>query len=83
MTHRDPFGVWGAPKSICTHAGTRLKKIDEHLLLLCPRLAGARQGVSNIKKVQNLPIHLGSAQEPIYSTPMHPKLILRRKLRKI
>ena len=21
--------VWGAPKSICTHAGTRLKKITE------------------------------------------------------
>ena len=42
--------------------------------VLGSRLAGARQGVSNIKIVKNLPIHLGSAQKPIYSDGIHLKL---------
>ena len=75
------FGVRTPSKSICTHAGTRLKNFDENLLFFSPNLAGARQGVSNIKIVQNLPIHLGSAQKPIYSDGIHLKLIICPKNR--
>ena len=70
------FGVRAPPTSMCTHAGTRLKKIDEKMHVDSSRLAGARHGVSNIKIVQNLPIHLGSAQKAIYSDGIHLKLII-------
>ena len=72
------FGVRTPPKSIC--AGTRLKKIDEKMHVLRSRLAGARQGVPNIKIVKNLPIKVHSPQKSIYSTPIHLKLIIRPKL---
>ena len=74
------FGVRAPPTSMCTHAGTRLKKIDEKMHALRSRLAGARQGVPNIKIVKNLPIKVHSPQKSIYSTPIHLKLIIRPKL---
>ena len=74
------FGVRTPPKSICTHAGTRLKNFDENTTFLRPTMVSAPYGVSNIKIVKNLPIKVHSPQKSIYSTPIHLKLIIRPKL---
>ena len=75
----DPSGpFWGAsPADKYVHTRRhKLEKIDEKMHVLGSRLAGARQGVSNIKIVQNLPIQLGSAQKLIYIDDIHLKLTI-------
>ena len=76
----DPSGPFWGMKSICTHAGTRLKNLDENRSFLGPTMVSAPYGVSNIKIVKNLPIEVHSPQKSIYSTPIHLKLIIRPKL---
>ena len=74
------FGVRTPPKSICTHAGTRLKIFDENMSFLGPRMVSAPYGVSNKNFFINMPIKVHSPQKSIYSTPIHLKLIIRPKL---